>query len=575
VTLVVRRIMTMLTLAGFCVVAWLALAGPSSGQVPTDLGARPDEATVAVYEVQCSPCHGSNGEGGVGPALTSSALSLEERTQLITDGRGGMPSFASGLSPDEINSLALMVDSFAVAEIYATQCAPCHGAAGGGGIGPNLLTSNMSAEDQLAIVTDGGGGMPAFGPTLDAERLQAVVVFAAGFASEGAAAEALYRAQCAQCHGAAGEGGVGPDLQSSTLSRAEVIALVSHGAGSMSTFGGTLAPDEIRAVVAYAMSLRVAAPEEPTDDEALDERSAEIYAEQCAGCHGDDASGGVAPSLQDTGLAVEAVVSIISEGEGTMPAFGDTLSDSEIEALAGWLAGPGAGGDASLAVGAELYAANCATCHGVDASGGSGPALTTTTLTSAELATVVAAGQGAMPAFSETLSAEDITALTAFMEAAVEAAIPPEPPIVPAALSGQALFISNCATCHGADAGGGSAPSLTQGKHTANEIISQVYGGHVQGMPAFEGVLTATEVQEVARYVLELPESGADGISLGAVALVVGLIIIVVLGGLWAAGRLGPPPADATADAPPAWQEPLEPLDQSEAGANEAPPDDG
>jgi ubiquinol-cytochrome c reductase cytochrome c subunit len=552
-------------LSGFFLVGLLALAGPSP-QVSAQegFGGRPDEATLALFAAQCSPCHGANGEGGVGPALASSVLSLEDRIQLITDGRGGMPSFASALTTDEIDTLALMVDSFAVAEIYASQCAPCHGAAGGGGIGPDLLTSDKSFEDQLAIVTDGLGGMPAFGPTIEAERLQAVVAFVADFAEADTAGGAIFASQCAPCHGAAGEGGVGPNLQVSTLSSAELIALVSHGAGAMSTFGGALTPAEIELVAAYAESLRIVPPEEPGE---LDDGSAAIYAEQCAGCHGEDASGGIAPALLGTELAVDGFEAIVSNGSGSMPAFGDALSDADIGALASWLAELSAApGDQSalVAAGAEVYSANCATCHGVDASGGTGPALTATTLGDDEIASVVGSGQGAMPGFAETLSTDDITALIAYIETAVEAASPSEPATGPATISGQAVFIANCATCHGADGGGGSGPSLIRGKLTANEIISQVYGGHAQNMPAFEGVLAATEVQEVARYVLELPESGSDGISLGTVALFLGLIGVVILGGLWAAGRLGNPPVsdvDIEAAGDTSWQEPLPPRD--------------
>ena len=52
-------------------------------------------------------------------------------------------------------------------------------------------------------------------------------------------------------------------------------------------------------------------------------------------------------------------------------------------------------GDAAR--GDAVFAASCAGCHGADASGGSGPALAGSGLTAAEVAEVVASGQGAMP----------------------------------------------------------------------------------------------------------------------------------------------------------------------------------
>jgi mono/diheme cytochrome c family protein len=83
------------------------------------------------------------------------------------------------------------------AAIFAERCASCHGATGGGGVGPQLsdgmvLETFADPADQVAWVTGGseafleagvygdtdkpvGGGMPAFGGTLTPEELVAVV----------------------------------------------------------------------------------------------------------------------------------------------------------------------------------------------------------------------------------------------------------------------------------------------------------------------------------------------------------------------------------------------------------------
>ncbi|HSL59791.1 MAG TPA: cytochrome c [Acidimicrobiales bacterium] len=65
-------------------------------------------------------------------------------------------------------------------EIYAAQCASCHGAGGGGGAGPALSDGRVERAypdlaDQIALVANGRGAMPAFGERLDAEELEAVV----------------------------------------------------------------------------------------------------------------------------------------------------------------------------------------------------------------------------------------------------------------------------------------------------------------------------------------------------------------------------------------------------------------
>ena len=67
------------------------------------------------------------------------------------------------------------------AEIFAARCAGCHGSDGGGGSGPRLagkVTEDFpDVEDQIAFVTKGKGGMPAFGGSLSAADLRAVVEY--------------------------------------------------------------------------------------------------------------------------------------------------------------------------------------------------------------------------------------------------------------------------------------------------------------------------------------------------------------------------------------------------------------
>jgi mono/diheme cytochrome c family protein len=80
------------------------------------------------------------------------------------------------------------------AALFSASCAGCHGADGGGGVGPQLsdgavLEAFPDEGDEIAVVTDGRGGMPAFGDRLSAEEIAAVVAFTrttlAGEAAEG------------------------------------------------------------------------------------------------------------------------------------------------------------------------------------------------------------------------------------------------------------------------------------------------------------------------------------------------------------------------------------------------------
>ncbi|MHB8868549.1 MAG: c-type cytochrome [Thermoleophilia bacterium] len=63
---------------------------------------------------------------------------------------------------------------------------------------------------------------------------------------------------------------------------------------------------------------------------------------------------------------------------------------------------------------AALYSANCESCHGADGSGNIGPDLRTHD-DAAAVATQIAQGGGAMPAFADKLSADEIAALADFV----------------------------------------------------------------------------------------------------------------------------------------------------------------
>ena len=68
------------------------------------------------------------------------------------------------------------------AAVYAANCASCHGADGGGAVGPALgggaaVEAFPDEADQIAVVTDGRNGMPSFGANLSAEEIEAVVAY--------------------------------------------------------------------------------------------------------------------------------------------------------------------------------------------------------------------------------------------------------------------------------------------------------------------------------------------------------------------------------------------------------------
>ncbi|HRO12028.1 cytochrome-c oxidase, cbb3-type subunit III [Amaricoccus sp.] len=172
------------------------------------------------------------------------------------------------------------------------------------------------------------------------------------FATAGGAA--VFRNNCAPCHGAGASGVVGhyPNLLDDDWlwggTLADIQQTVSHGVrfeadadtrfSQMPAFGEMLAPEEIDALTAYVLSLSGQASDAPGDVQA----GAQLFADNCSSCHGEDGTGGRdfgAPNLADGiwlyGGDAAAVHTSISDARfGIMPAFGDRLRPDEIAKVA-------------------------------------------------------------------------------------------------------------------------------------------------------------------------------------------------------------------------------------------------
>ena len=68
------------------------------------------------------------------------------------------------------------------AQVFAANCAPCHGSDGGGGTGPQLAGGAAvkrfpAVDDQIAFVSDGSGAMPSFAGRLSPAQIRQVVEY--------------------------------------------------------------------------------------------------------------------------------------------------------------------------------------------------------------------------------------------------------------------------------------------------------------------------------------------------------------------------------------------------------------
>ena len=177
----------------------------------------------------------------------------------------------------------------------------------------------------------------------------------------------LYGDNCAVCHGMSGTGGAGfPDLtagawlwggDAETIHETIRVGINSgHDETRMSqmmAFGrdGVLERDQVRAVAAYVRSLSGQAM--TAAEQARIEAGAEVFADNCASCHGDDATGMVevgAPDLTDDvwiygGDAASVQSSIHGGRQGHMPHWEGRLKPVDLKVLALYVGTLGSDGE--------------------------------------------------------------------------------------------------------------------------------------------------------------------------------------------------------------------------------------
>ncbi|WP_322990399.1 cytochrome-c oxidase, cbb3-type subunit III, partial [Hoeflea sp.] len=153
-----------------------------------------------------------------------------------------------------------------------------------------------------------------------------------------AGGSSAFKVNCAQCHGSGAQGSAGyPNLNDDdwmwggTID--QIYHTIAHGiryeadddthVSEMPAFGDMLEPEQIKEVAAYVISLS-----DTPSDASLVDAGQEVYAENCAACHGDNAEGITdfgAPRLSDgiwlKGSTEDAIVAQIRNPKhGVMPA---------------------------------------------------------------------------------------------------------------------------------------------------------------------------------------------------------------------------------------------------------------
>lgn len=185
-----------------------------------------------------------------------------------------------------------------------------------------------------------------------------------------------------------------------------------------------------------------------------------------------------------------------------------------------------------VAEGERLFAANCASCHGLGAEGQDGVAPSLVGVGAAAVDFQVGTGRMPMqasgpqaPAKRPQFSAEEISQLAAFVASlGAGPGIPTAEQVDPALgdpAKGMELFRTNCAMCHGSVGGGGA---LTQGKYAPNlweTTPTHIYEAMLTGpqsMPVFNDAnITSEGKRDIIAFLKAQDEGSPGGLRLGTI----------------------------------------------------------
>jgi mono/diheme cytochrome c family protein len=266
-------------------------------------------------------------------------------------------------------------------------------------------------------------------------------------------------------------------------------------------------------------------------------RGAELYAEHCARCHGDEGQGidNLGPPLNSKNFLDlyddQAILAVPREGRPNtmMPAFaeeqGGPLRDKQLEDLVAFIrnweeTAPRLPEAAPVIDAASLYAQYCAGCHGPNGEGTDAVSLVLNSkgflgrTDDALLYQLIAQGrpEQGMPAFVSELSNEEVNALVAFMRAWEVTAPEVE-------LAEETLYARYCAFCHGAEGQGAkNVPVVLNSQqfldtHDDNYLRRVIAQGH-ENMPPWSeeegGVLTTEQIDDLVAFVRAWERPGAE-----------------------------------------------------------------
>jgi mono/diheme cytochrome c family protein len=359
-----------------------------------DPASEPDAQKL--FKANCAACHGNR---------IPKADTVEHATQIIAGGGAHqtMPIWGQVLTSQQIDALVNYTLQAGQGtslvngqKLFESNCAACHGKQGEGGPNPSRPDSiipPISSSEFLktrddttlsAIISLGQPdlGMSSFGNAnggpLSDDDISAIVAYIRSWEANPPVEVALptetpaqtlslqgagiYNQLCAQCHGANGEGGIGPSLSSPDFQAKntdqEILDTISkgHSSSAMIAWGKILTTGQMNQLVTFIRQLK-STQTTPVETPAVSSSPSfkndvmPIFQAKCAVCHGDlggwDASSYdsimhtgdnapvVIPGDPTTSLLAQKILGTQAEGN-SMPPVGK-LSQDNIQVILDWI----------------------------------------------------------------------------------------------------------------------------------------------------------------------------------------------------------------------------------------------
>jgi len=290
---------------------------------------------MTLYAENCAVCHGLNGEGiGATPPLNAPSLQAMPYDEIFkTIARGRFETAMPAWSEEDGGPLS----DYQIGELVA------------------LIESGDWQETGDRVVNLGLAPLIPFTTDPDPAILESVASLPDGATLQ--TAITIYASQCVACHGADGLGtGIAPALNDPAVREKtadELSRTITFGnTGTlMASWNNVLTSEDINAIVTLVQRWdevptgAIPAPDVPipSTEESI-ALGSQLYSANCSRCHGLDGQGTPrAPSLNVKSFLVDttdqAIQQIITLGvPGTaMPAWGDRMTDAEIQAIVGFL----------------------------------------------------------------------------------------------------------------------------------------------------------------------------------------------------------------------------------------------